>query len=378
MQGIGAIGCFGKDRHALLQCLLNGKSVLQSVSWQGREVPAGILPEAVLNILNTVGNRHSDRSVQLGILAAREACAAHQMLPEYRTGISMGTSRGPTRNWEKAHARYLESLALSPFTSPLTTPGVLASSVAEDLSLRGPEITLSMTCASSLVGLINGLAWLNCGWTDYFIAGGAEASLTDFTLSQAKALNLISQDSDSPWPCRPLDPEKNHNTMVLSEAAACLLLASQPGKNTDPMITGLGCAREETASPTGINDKGIAYQSAIKQALNISPGDVDLILVHAPGTLSGDAAELFAIQSIFQNQAQAPVLYPLKALIGHTYGASGALALVAACLLLEHEVPLPEYLSAQGNSTGRPKRIMVNSAGFGAQAVTVILEKQSI
>ena len=377
--GAGALGSFGKNRLELQQFLQVGKPNFQNISVGNRLYAAGILPEEVeseLSALNSL-NRKSDKSVKMAFLAAREAIAHHPTIAQFRTGISMGTSRGPTRNWEQSFQDFQENKPLSPFTSPSTTPGVLSSEIAAALNLIGPDLTVSMTCSSSLAAVINGLAWLKAGWCDFFLAGGSEAALTPFTLAQADALNLYSKkSSEAYWPCRPLDFRKSENTLVLSEAAATILLSLSPTYKSYPFISGFGAAREELSSPAGISVEGEAFKKSMTQALNFSPGKVDIILVHAPGTILGDQAEFHAIQEVF-GPKEMPQLYPLKALVGHSYGASGALAMVTALALFSHAFPIPDYLQPMDayTRTVHPKRILINAAGFGGQCISVLLEK---
>lgn len=377
--GSGALGPFGKNTLELQQFLQVGKPNFRNISVGNRLYAAGLLSEKVesqLTVLNSL-NRKSDRSVRMAYLTAVEAIASHPTIAEFKTGVSMGTSRGPTRNWEQSFQDFQENKPISPFTSPSTTPGVLSSEIAAALNLTGPDLTVSMTCSSSLAAILNGLAWLKARWCDYFLAGGSEAALTPFTLAQAEALNLYSKkSSEDPWPCQPLNFHKSENTLVLSEAAATILLSLNPTYKSYPFISGFGAAREELSSPAGISNDGEAFRKAMTQALNFSPGKVDLILVHAPGTILGDLAEFQAIQQVF-GEKEMPQLFPLKALVGHSYGASGALAIVAAITLFTNSFPIPDYYFNQGTHSRSvlPKRILVNAAGFGGQCISILLEK---
>lgn len=376
--GTGAIGPFGKGIPALGIALQSGQSCLEQVTIGNRKYPAGVLTQTVedeiskLNILS----RKSDKSVRLAYFAALECVSEYPNISSAKTGISFGTSRGPTRNWEQSFLDFNNQKPLSPFTSPITTPGVLSSEIAAALHLTGPDLTVSMTCSSSLASILNGLAWLQAGWCDYFLAGGSEAALTPFTLAQAEALHLYSHLSDSEWPCRPLDFSKSTNTMVLSEASAAILLSKQPESEDQPYISGFGTAREELSSPAGISITGEAFRNSMQQALQFSPGPVEVILVHAPGTINGDRAELKAIEGIF-SQNEFPMLYPLKAITGHSYGAAGALAIVAGIKMMSQESVLPNYLHSDINKKRirKPKRILVNAAGFGGQCISILLER---
>jgi 3-oxoacyl-(acyl-carrier-protein) synthase len=326
--GAGGVGPFGNSMSEFKNSLSSGTCQLNSVTVRDNLMRAGTLSKSCEDLLHSspLSNK-CDKSVKMALLALRDCLISDKPDTGRRIGISMGTSRGLTRTWESSYDAFSNGRPISPFVSPVTTPGNLTSELAREFNFNGPELTVSMTCSSGMAAIINGLAWLTSGWVDDFIAGGSEAALTPFTLAQAQALNLYSNLLNDDWPCRPLDTEKAQNT------------------------------------------------KAMQQALSFSPGPIEAILVHAPGTQKGDEAELRAINRIFPS-GERPVLYPLKALIGHTYGASGPIACLAALTLMDQALPMPAYL---GGSIKVPKaqRILVNSAGFGGQSISLLLESPS-
>ena len=105
---------------------------------------------------------------------------------------------------------------------------------------------------------------------------------------------------------------------------------------------------------------------------NIDPNEVDIIVMHAPGTIKGDASEYKAIEKIFCNKM--PNLTTNKWKIGHTLGASGVLSLEMAILMLQQQ----EFISVPYTQNKIPKRIqniMVNAVGFGGNAVSILISK---
>ena len=113
----------------------------------------------------------------------------------------------------------------------------------------------------------------------------------------------------------------------------------------------------------------------MKMALgDLHPKDVDVIVMHAPGTIKGDLSEYKAIKAIFKNDL--PALTSNKWKIGHTFGASGTLSLELAILMLQYQkfIDVP-YLETQK----QPKAInnvLVNAVGFGGNAVSILLSKK--
>ncbi|HSI90742.1 MAG TPA: beta-ketoacyl synthase N-terminal-like domain-containing protein, partial [Adhaeribacter sp.] len=185
-------------------------------------------------------------------------------------------------------------------SSPTTTLGNLASWVAQDLAVSGPVISHSITCSTALQAIANGFAWLKAGMAEKFLAGGTEAPLTPFTIAQMNALKIYAETlQPEKFPCQPHNPEKR-NTFVLGEGAAVFALEMLPFsalklRPEKPVILeGVGFGTETIGSKTGISEEGLHFQKAMQNALKSTGSDepIDLVIMHAPGTAAGDAAEL--------------------------------------------------------------------------------------
>lgn len=313
-----------------------------------------------------------DRSTLLALLAARKL-----KLETEDVAVNIGSSRGATGIWEEFHAAFLKTGELPVATSPLTTLGNISSWVAQDLGTTSVAFSHSITCATAAHSILNAIAWLESDMATFFIAGGAEAPLTDFTIAQMKALRIYSQEQGD-YKCRALDLEKQSNTMVLGEAAACFLLSKKESANGIRII-GYGAAMEPLKSATSMTVDGLGFQKSMKQAMaGHAATSVDAIVTHAPGTILGDSSEMNAITFVFDNQC--PILLNNKWQIGHCLGASAAVNLYMAMMVLQEqsyfEIP---YLKSndQNLSVNQPnlKRILVNSSGFGGNCVSILVEK---
>ncbi|AZQ43264.1 beta-ketoacyl synthase N-terminal-like domain-containing protein [Nonlabens ponticola] len=316
--------------------------------------------------------RNLDRSTLLAILAARKL-----QITDAQTAVNIGSSRGATGIWEDAYSSFRESGTTPTQTSPLTTLGNLSSWVAQDLGTIGTAFSHSITCATASHAVLNAIAWLNAGMATSFIAGGAEAPLTDFTIKQMQALRIYSQQS-AEFPCRALDQNKNQNMMILGEAAACLLLSKKPVKGGIKII-GYGTSIEKLQSATSSSAEGIGFRQSMKAAMGELPKEsVDTIITHAPGTIMGDNSELAAIRAVYGDNH--PRLCNNKWQLGHSLGASAAVSLVMAASMLDrgvfHSIPyLEERVINPRNTNTDPKQIMVNASGFGGNCVSILLEK---
>ena len=240
----------------------------------------------------------------------------------------------------------------------------------QDAKGQGAAISHSITCSTALHALLNGIAWLHADMAEGFLVGGSEAPLTPFTLSQMKALKIYGSLSDS-YPCQPLLLEKLKNTMVLGEGSAVFAIEKGVQPNALAIVKGIGYATEVITHPVAISAQAEALQLSMQQALQgVAPAEVDVVIPHATGTIKGDEAEYHALREVFGQDL--PRLTSNKWKIGHTFAASGALAIEMAVLMLQNQqfLPLP-YLKKEAE--GPLRNILINATGFGGNAVSVLI-----
>ncbi|AMM52491.1 hypothetical protein TH61_16685 [Rufibacter sp. DG15C] len=387
VRGMGSLSGLGSTEAEVAASYATGKSCFTSLKGnQNLAVsPVSASSEEMLTALLAEKPKYAslDRSVLLAIAAARQA--VHQAgwdTNEHSIGINLGSSRGATGLFEQFHADFLNhpEQRLSPMASPSTTLGNLASWVAQDLAVQGPLISHSVTCSTALQAVANGVAWLKAGMAKRFLVGGTEAPLTDFTLAQMRAIGIYSHIAANDQPCRPLNGQQN--TFVLGEGAAIFALERMTGAEISLLpthqriiVAGVGMGLEQTPSKTGVSKDGQHFQRSMREALQqaqLSPEQIDALVLHAPGTKAGDAAEVAAVSSVFGEHQ--PSLFTNKNQIGHTLGASGALSLsLALALLQKQSISKRLQLSYASSAPLAPTAVMVNAAGFGGNSASVIL-----
>lgn len=321
-----------------------------------------------------------DDTVLYAIYASRQAIASAGWKAQDNFGINIGSSRGATTLFENYHKSFLKTNTSDTLSSPTTTLGNISSWVAHDLQTQGPEISHSITCSTALHSVLNGVAWINSGMCDKFLVGGSEAPLTPFTIAQMQALKIYSKvacnssQSETAFPCRALDLEKTKNTMVLGEGAAMLCLEAGNKQNALAKIIGIGYATEILKHNISISSDAKCFQKSMKMAMgNFNPKDVDIIVMHAPGTIKGDSSEYKAIKKVFTTNT--PALTSNKWKIGHTFGASGALSLELAVLMLQKQQFIGIPFLEDEKTPKKIDTIMVNAVGFGGNAVSILLRK---
>ncbi|WP_298156320.1 beta-ketoacyl synthase N-terminal-like domain-containing protein [Flavobacterium sp.] len=341
-------------------------------------VPVGALSAEAEDIITTL--RYSDQkyksldeSVLYAIAVSREAVRQSGWQPQDVFGINIGSSRGATGLFEKHHKEFLETGKTATLASPVTTLGNISSWVAHDLQSDGPEVSHSITCSTALHALLNGYAWLQAGMADKFLVGGSEAPLTDFTIAQMQAMKIYAKEIGE-FPCRALDLDKKQNTLVLGEGAAVCCLETGKKDHAMATIAGIGYATELLEHNVSITTEAECFQKSMKMALgNHSPEEVDVVVMHAPGTIKGDMTEFKAIQKTFGDYI--PLLTSTKWKTGHTFGASGMLSVELALLMMELDVFIGVPFAKAQPKTRPIRKVLVNAVGFGGNAVSILLEK---
>lgn len=320
--------------------------------------------------------RNLDPTVLYAIYASREAVKLANW-KDGNFGVNIGSSRGATALFESYHAEFIRNGEAATLSSPTTTLGNISSWVAHDLQAQGPEISHSITCSTALHALLNGTAWLRSGMADKFLVGGSEAPLTPFTIAQMRALKIYSRmlgGEEGNYPCRALDLDKDQNSMVLGEGASMACLEKGEVESPLAQIVGLGYATEILEHNISISTDALCFQRSMRMALgNIDPKTVDVVVMHAPGTIKGDRSEVEAVKKVFGDRM--PALTTNKWKLGHTFGASGMLSLELAVLMLRHQEFVGVPFVEEPSIPDKINRVMVNAVGFGGNAVSILLGK---
>ncbi len=358
----------------------SSESAITMCCFNDQDTPVGKLKpdsEKLLKDLRSenLSYRRLDKSVILALYTSRKVIEDSGWSSMNGVGVNIGSSRGATELFEKYHQYFIDKPEnrMSPLVSPTTTLGNIASWVAYDLGLDGATLSHSITCSTALHSILNACAWINGGMADRFLAGGSEAPLTDFTVAQMRTLGIYSK-KNTPWYCAPLEKGKDINTMVLGEGASMFTLEVDQGQNSIARIKGLGFATEIIEHNASLSAEAECMQKSMRMALENSGLDnVDVVVMHAPGTCQGDESELKAVESVLGNDVH---LISTKHQTGHTLGASGGLSLALAIEMLNRgEVVNFPYETSVAKDMLKPKTAMINAVGFGGNSVSIVIQK---
>ncbi len=375
------IASVGHESEQIWQQYKSQKPSLSTCCFNNQDTPTAKLSQESEKLISdlrkeNLSYRRLDKSVLLALWTGRDLVQKAGWKNLTNTGINIGSPRGATQLFEKYHQHFIEApnKRMTPLVSPTTTLGNIASWVAYDLGIEGATLSHSITCSTALHGMLNACAWLNSQMADQFLVGGAEAPLTDFTVSQMRSLGIYAKQTTE-WSCVPLQKGKKENSMVLGEGASIFALEKDKGQRSIAKIIGLGYATEIIEHNASLSAEAECLQKSMLMALQDAElTTLDVVVMHAPGTIQGDESELKAINAIFgENQ---PHLISTKHQTGHTLGASGGLSLDLAIEMLNRgeTIPFP-YKTSVAQKETTPQTALINAVGFGGNAVSIVIKK---
>lgn len=325
--------------------------------------------------LNDVGLKR--RAVNLARQVADAAITRLGETLDPDAAIIVGTSKGSIEDW-------LDRPAVNA-TSDNQTGGLSRSGLGEiaaDLSAhyggRGPVLTLSAACASSLHALIRGAMMIRAGEVRQALIVGVEASVHPLFLGSFQRFGILAEPGAG---CRPFD--ENRSGFYMSEAGCAVVLEAIEPDELPGSLAVERCALGGDATHVTANDPDARLlRRLLADVIDNRP--VDLVHAHGTGTESNDAVELAAIDASVSDSSPAAAIYSHKGALGHSLGASGLLSIVLNCMCHEHGVippnarttnPLPaRHVTISNSPINRPVRgSLAIAAGFGGPTAVVSL-----
>jgi 3-oxoacyl-[acyl-carrier-protein] synthase II len=264
-----------------------------------------------------------------------------------------------------------------------------AANVARTISAAGPVMQLSNGAVGGLMAIGEAAEWIRREDCSIAVAGGAEAPVTPEALAHFASM-LTRRNGDPEHAVRPYGAERDG--FALSEGAAVIVLededvAVRRGAHILAYVDGYGATfsrapvAHAAANPL---DAGRAMQSALIKWDLTMQGEIDVIFGSAGGG-AVDAVEGQAIRRIWGPNTDKLWVTAIKGGLGHTLGASGAFATVAAVFSLQaglipptlnFDPPDPECGQLEV-VTGEVRRLhgtraMVNAFGLGHNASLIV------
>lgn len=252
-----------------------------------------------------------------------------------RVGVYLGiTEHGNVETENEIHDLYnshqMDVSLWSHHHNPRTVANNPAGEVTLNLGITGPHYTIGAACAAGNLGIIQGVQQLLLDEVDLAFAGGISESTETFGIFAAfKAQGALGHHEDPALATRPLDSERNG--IVVSEGGAVYVLERlSDAKKRKAKIIGeiIGYHSNSDASDFVLpnTERQIeCMRMAIKKA-GIEINEIDIVNMHATGTLQGDIQECEAVEKLFGEHSNVHI-NATKGFIGHAMGAAGALEL---------------------------------------------------
>jgi 3-oxoacyl-[acyl-carrier-protein] synthase II len=404
--GLGAVTPVGVGAKAYWDAITAGHSGVGPLTLVDPElVPSKVAAECLdFDPATSLGPKEAkrlDRSTQFALTSAREAWEDARIegaVDKDETGVVFATGIGGI-NSLLASDKVLHTKGpnrVSPFTVPQLMPNAAAGQIAMKLGLRGPNFCTTTACAASNHAI--GLAFqaIQHGEADAMIAGGSEAAFVDIALvAFAQMTALATKFNDRPEEAsRPFDALRNG--FVMGEGAGALILeerdhALRRGAQVHAELIGFGQSAD-AFHVTAPSEDGSGAALAIRRALRsagLEPQAVGYVNAHGTSTPAGDISETRALRLAFGDHADRLAVSSTKSMIGHLFGAAGAVEGVATVLAVRDGILPPtinqtdpdpscdlDYVPNQARKASVEAAIS-NGFGFGGHNAVVVFRRHA-
>jgi beta-ketoacyl-acyl-carrier-protein synthase II len=357
--GLGAVTPLGLDARTTWEGAIAGRSGVDWIhSFDPTGYPVRIASEVKgfdpVDVVGPKDARRLERNVVLALAAAREAWSDSGIgdVDPARAGILVGSAIGGVMGVlaqndvlnERGHTR----------VSPWFLPNVLVDSasgqIAIDLGLRGPNYAPVSACATGSHAVGESAELIRRGDADVVLAGGTEACMHPVILAGFCAMRgLVAEEDDPTRASRPFDATRAG--FVMGEGACVLVLedldrARARGARLYAEVLAYGTSNDahHMAQPDP-ESVGVAemMRAAIARA-GIEREQVGYINAHGTSTPQGDLAETKAIKEVFGDHAYTLAVSSTKSVLGHLFGAAGAVEAMM-CVRALHEGVLPPTIN---------------------------------
>ena len=357
--GLGAITPVGNTAPETWRAAVAGESGIDWIrAFDAHGLPVRVAAEVKdfdpAGLVSPKEVRRLDRNVLLSLGAAKEAVADASLngFDPYRVGIVFGSAIGGLIGIvEQANTlRDRGPERISPHFIPSVLVDSASGQLAISLGIKGPNYAPVSACATGSHAVGEGAEIIRRGDADAILAGGTEACIHPLILAGFTAMRgLAAEEEDPPRASRPFDATRAG--FVMGEGACVLVLeeleaAQARGAKLYAEVLGYGTSNDayHMAAPEpealGV---GEMMRAALARA-RVKPEQVGYINAHGTSTPLGDAAETRAIKEVFGDHAYELAVSSTKSVMGHCFGAAGAIEALM-CVMAVKEGVLPPTIN---------------------------------
>jgi 3-oxoacyl-[acyl-carrier-protein] synthase II len=398
--GVGGVTPLGVDIPSTWRAALAGESGVDFITaFDPSGFPIRIAGEIKGFDATTVASakeaRKLERCVLIALGSSREALADAGLTdfdPD-RVGIIFGSAIGGLNGICEQHDILRERGydRISPSFIPNVLVDTASGQIAISLGMKGPNYAVVSACATGSHAIGEAAELIKRGDADAMIAGGTESCIHPLILGGFTAMRgLVAEDEDPSRASRPFDATRAG--FVMSEGAGAVLLedwdyAERRGATIYAEVLGYGASNDahNLAQP---EPEAIGVATMMRRALErsgVAPERVGYVNAHGTATPLGDAAETKALKDVFGNHAYKLAVSSTKSMMGHTFGAAGAIEAIMCILALRDGILPPTINYAQPDPEcdldyvpNEPREVQVdvalsNAMGLGGHNGCVLL-----
>jgi len=359
--GLGAVTPVGNDAPSTWKAALAGESGIDFIrAFDASGFPVTIAAEVKdfdpTGLASPKDLRRLDSNLLYALAASREAVAdaglTNGSYDAARVGIVYGSGIAGIKTITQQHGVLLERGPdrVSPHFFQNVLVDAASGQLAISLGYRGPNYATVSACATGSHAVGEGAELIRRGAADAMLAGGTEAGMDPLILAAFCAMRgLAAEDEYPPRASRPFDATRAG--FVMGEGAATLVLeeleaARARGANIYAEVLAYGTSNDayHMAAP---DPEAVGVCEMMRSALElagVTPERVGYINAHGTSTPLGDAAETKAIKDVFGDHAYELAVSSTKSVMGHCFGAAGAIEAMM-CVLAVHDGKLPPTIN---------------------------------
>lgn len=400
--GMGAVTPIGNNVEEFRQGLMEGRCGIDFIkSFDASECKAKVAGE-LKDFDPTVAVdkkevKRMDKYSLYALAAAKEAVESSKIdldkIDHDRFGVMIGSGIGGLCTIEEQAIKMHEKGPgrIAPLFIPMAIGNMAAGNVAIAFQAKGTCIDVVTACATSTNCIGEAYRNIKHGYSDYILAGGAEASVCELGIGGFAALKALSTSEDPKRASIPFDKERGG--FVMGEGSGVVFMetlesAQARGAKIYAEVVGYGstCDAHHITSPTS-EGPARAMLAAVKEA-GITGEDVDYINAHGTSTSANDANETAAIKLAFGEETAKKInISSTKSMTGHLLGATGAVEAIACVLAMDGSFVPPtigyrtpdeecDLNYTPNKSVEREiKYALSNTLGFGGHNAVICLKK---
>jgi len=315
---------------------------------------------------------------------------------EYRVGVIAATAIGSCKTFEANHELIIKGLMrnVTPYLVINLSANTAAGEMACMCRAQGPHHFLQEACSAGTNSIGLGFRAIKYGEADVMVVGGSDAGISPTLMASLDNLGALATSwNDQPHKSsRPFD--RKRNGFVTSEGSGVLILeelehARARGAKIYAEIVGYGstCDAYHAVAPLPSGESALRCMELSIEEAGIKPGKIDYINAHGTSTIANDGTETLAIKRLFGPRVKDIMISANKSMIGHMWGAAGAVEGIFTAKTLQEGIIPPtinldeadpgcdlDYVPHQARRSDI-RFALSNSFGFGGINASLVFKK---